>query len=418
MEISRKSRYRIGLLLLACFLLATVMPVAAQEMTGDGGCRRCHQSMVDAVMRSRFVHQPFLAKPCVTCHGAVAGVAMAAVTARPLPVSRELEMAQQKLTTREQEKIKWFEESPTPARRHCFLIRSMAAGDVLYVEVRDEGSSQRRLRRFTLPARAGLPPLADSGVAPVISDVHVLAVRRGLLLSAVIGWHTDGPADATVRYGLDVALRQNVSQAGSFIHDHQVTLTGLKANQTYRFCVVSSDLAGRRTVSPMATFSTGRDQSRAPEDMPAGDGKFVVQSNFFKYGDSYVLQMSFSRPATVYLGTPLVRSEQVVSGQPVARPETAGGERRTEEAHPPLNSAFESQIKVCVTCHPDSTSELSHPVNVLPPAGMRVPPEYPTLADGRITCMTCHVPHGGEYQYRLRKARKRDLCIGCHLDMA
>jgi predicted CXXCH cytochrome family protein len=58
----------------------------------------------------------------------------------------------------------------------------------------------------------------------------------------------------------------------------------------------------------------------------------------------------------------------------------------------------------------------SHPVNILPKPGMVIPPEYPLLADGRISCMSCHVYHGGNFEHRLVKPDKQSLCKGCHSD--
>jgi predicted CXXCH cytochrome family protein len=71
---------------------------------------------------------------------------------------------------------------------------------------------------------------------------------------------------------------------------------------------------------------------------------------------------------------------------------------------------------VCRNCH-QSQSGTTHPVNVLPPPGMIIPPEYPTLADGRITCASCHSTHSSDYEYLAIRAGKRELCVGCHKDM-
>ncbi|MBW2186551.1 MAG: cytochrome c3 family protein, partial [Deltaproteobacteria bacterium] len=46
--------------------------------------------------------------------------------------------------------------------------------------------------------------------------------------------------------------------------------------------------------------------------------------------------------------------------------------------------------------------------------GMIIPPEYPLLENGRMTCMTCHQPHSSNNEARLLKEGKKELCTGCH----
>lgn len=83
-------------------------------------------------------------------------------------------------------------------------------------------------------------------------------------------------------------------------------------------------------------------------------------------------------------------------------------------SHTNLQNKEFTSLTTCSNCHPEGMGASSHPVNILPPKGMSIPPEYPTLADGRISCMTCHKRHASNIQFRLVKARDKEFCVGCH----
>ena len=396
-EILNKSRCRYNFRLMGLILLATSLsaPIQAAAVDKDSqvGCR-CHQPMVDSILSKPYIHPPFLQKKCLLCHAGDAEATSASIAK----------------TSRRPTTIKWFEESPTPATVHCFRITNLAPDDVLYIEAGGAASRLPRIR-LTIPHLESLPLKKDAERPPAISGIQILSVKRELFLTATIGWHTDTLADATVSYGLDDDLTQKATLTGSLLHDHQMTLVDLKANKTYHFTVSSADLAGQRTVSEVKSFSTSQETegpTPAEDDFsPEKEEKFVVQSDFFRYGDTYLLQLSSSRPATFYVGVPTNQSE-----------ERRRGIKENMADHPALSSDLITRSEACLKCHPDSEGKSSHPVNVFPPPGMEIPAEYPTMADGMITCMTCHAPHGSDFEYRLLKRKKRDLCIGCHKEMA
>jgi|Deesub1362B_J571_1020462.scaffolds.fasta_scaffold00365_14 predicted CXXCH cytochrome family protein len=66
--------------------------------------------------------------------------------------------------------------------------------------------------------------------------------------------------------------------------------------------------------------------------------------------------------------------------------------------------------QLCLGCHPQRVGATEHVVDVAP--SMEVPPELP-LRDGLLTCITCHDPHGGEFEAMLR-VKPRELCQRCH----
>ncbi|MDH5298203.1 MAG: cytochrome c3 family protein [Desulfobulbaceae bacterium] len=369
----------------------------------DQECYACHKKMVDEQLRQPYVHKPFLEKRCTFCHGGERKTRPATAAGQGSDSAKGGEKSSP---------VKWLGESATPATSHWFLIPAASLDRQLVVESR-LGSGPPQRQSFTIPALAFLPPVRDNGQPPVISDVRVVEVERGLFLSATIGWRTDEIADSAVLYGtkeLSMAARD-----GGFGQEHRMTLVGLKANETYRFAVVSNDLFGNRRVGQTMSFSTapkgGGAERFVPLPLQDPGGECKVEGEFFKSDGNYVVKLAVSRPATLYVGSAPVRPKSAAGGGGKDTA-AAGG------SHPVLSSEFVTQSSVCVSCHGRYLGTLSHPVNALPKKGMVIPPEYPTLPDGRITCMSCHRFHASDREFRLIKSSKRELCIGCHKDMA
>ena len=65
---------------------------------------------------------------------------------------------------------------------------------------------------------------------------------------------------------------------------------------------------------------------------------------------------------------------------------------------------------ICVSCH-KTQKEKDHRIGI--PAGEKRAKNLP-LEDGKVTCHTCHDPHGSRFRAYLR-TRPEDLCSSCHI---
>jgi predicted CXXCH cytochrome family protein len=65
--------------------------------------------------------------------------------------------------------------------------------------------------------------------------------------------------------------------------------------------------------------------------------------------------------------------------------------------------------QLCLDCHQDRTSPSEHKVDIIPSMDVKDLP----LFDGKITCVTCHDPHGNINGRLLRMPAKK-LCLVCH----
>lgn len=104
-----------------------------------------------------------------------------------------------------------------------------------------------------------------------------------------VDWFTDELAGGELRWGLDSNLADGTTPITDLEHSHSVQVTGLAANTTYFFQVVSSDAGGLLTTSPVLTATTLADgQTGAPQmefwtGTPDGNGVPVMR--FGENGD-------------------------------------------------------------------------------------------------------------------------------------
>lgn len=61
-------------------------------------------------------------------------------------------------------------------------------------------------------------------------------------------------------------------------------------------------------------------------------------------------------------------------------------------------------VAICVTCH-KTQGQFSHPVGEQ---------ARDKRNDQKMTCVSCHYPHGTDYKYELKLSGAKDLCVQCH----
>ena len=65
--------------------------------------------------------------------------------------------------------------------------------------------------------------------------------------------------------------------------------------------------------------------------------------------------------------------------------------------------------ELCLECHPTNASD--HKLGVIPKL---LPKGLPLDKEGRITCLTCHEPHGKGTAASLLRLEPNSLCVSCH----
>ncbi len=363
---------------------ATLLLASVSSASGAGGqhCVACHAELTARIVKKRYIHNPFRQQQCMSCHGITDG-------ASPLPAT-----------------VKWLAKGQTPATTHWFRLNAADCGPLLFGEA-DHESREPQGFRLSVPAAGDMELLENDHTPPAISDVTVGDVTRALFTTATITWQTDEYTVGAVHFGIG-DLDQSAEIGQQYTKAHQATLLALKPNSTYSFAIESDDLFGNRSRSATFQFSTASSLKSGNRTVTAGgagqQGPLQLTPHFFRHDGAYLLKVTLSRPATLAVGTD-------PDPDAAARPSTVPAD------HPLLGSWIRASTESCAACHPPDEMS-SHPVNVSPKPGMRLPADYQTLPNGRISCITCHEEHGSDNPYRLRRRTSRELCIGCHKDLS
>jgi predicted CXXCH cytochrome family protein len=383
----------------AYLLLFTLTPIAeksdAEQPSPASDCLKCHNELWRKELAKRYIHAPFLEKQCRGCHAADP-LANPEDPGMPVP---------------EDEGGRWLEKSLIPATSHWFSFA--AANPATMVLEASYGSMIRLHREIPLPPLADLTDLTATygRHPPEISRVKVVEVKKEVFLTASISWRTDRPTGAMITYGV-TELRQTTPRNNRLQTEHLETLTNLEQGRTYRFKVIAEDAGGNRTESAIFSFSTAATFANPDEKTREADCCLAVplglESNFFRQGDRYLVNITCARPVKIFFNLhDNAKTEKETPEEPEPPDQTP-----REVRHIITTEEESVTIIVCKGCHRGITAH--HPVNVFPKKGMRIPADYPTLADGRISCITCHAPHAANRNYLMNKDYRQELCVGCH----
>src|SRR6056297_2107969 len=209
-------------------LLLLTAPAFALEFAR---CDDCHSQTLERDLMQIYQHQPFIQQECRACHAVADEVA--ALTPGRADTPKRLN----------RRRVTWLEEGAMAKKEHRLLLPADKLGEKLVVEVHG-GQGGLTHTELPVPHLVDVATVADVGRSPVINDVEVLEVRRGVFLSVTIGWKSDTLTSAHVYYGPG-EMTQSVSSGGNFGTQHQVVINQLKPGKTYNFKVLSRDLYGR-----------------------------------------------------------------------------------------------------------------------------------------------------------------------------
>lgn len=361
-------------------------------------CEKCHNQAIEKEMEKRYIHQPFADRKCLTCH--VDAHDSAPVAEQPSP-------------DRARAKIRWLGISPSASTAHTFLLPVKTTREkIVMIDANAPGQSPLR-QSLTIPPAGTLVKAENDQTPPQITDIKA-NVQQGILLNAAISWQTDEKTNATVQYGIEDS-GQTIEEKDRFVTDHEITLPGLQSGSTYQLAITCRDIFGNSATSPLFTFSTAKiSPSAAPpavQPMP-GSEKIAIKSSFSSINDEHVmLELAANQPVAIAIG--IAGEEPAERRVPLEKSDQSADQARE---HIPLTDKRVSGMTICATCHKGYNQQKSHPVNILPKGKTKIPPEYPTLPDGRISCMTCHSNHAANIEYRLIKSSRKELCLGCHPD--
>ncbi|MBI2462801.1 MAG: fibronectin type III domain-containing protein [Candidatus Spechtbacteria bacterium] len=129
----------------------------------------------------------------------------------------------------------------TPGTKYFFQVRSADAVNPANISTNNNGENYYYFTTI------------NDTTAPVISAVD--AVNKGETFASII-WTTDEAATSQVEYGLTSAYGATTTENTDLVTSHGVRLTGLTANTTHHYRVISKDGSNNSTTGGDNTFST------------------------------------------------------------------------------------------------------------------------------------------------------------------
>lgn len=346
-------------------------------------CCRCHFDTCNESNTKRFVHSPVRENYCAECH-----------------IKQAITLPKKELPANKAE-IKWFSKIYTLADEHWFELPKNSEGRSLSIQVKNK-TRQTVSQEITIPSLEDIAPFPVPQENSTISNVKVQEVKQGVFISANITWHTDRICDTKLLYGQN-NIQSNTDADSHWTRHHEMTITGLERKKEYILAAASKDIFGNETTSSPITFSTHHFFASPDPTIPEVIAEIEVSNQFFKENQRIFISFAANQQVTMRLG---------FRGGDTAT--TGTNTTKLPGQHLALTDPYELSITRCLTCHPESKGKLSHPVNVQPKKGMTIPDEFPTLSDGRLTCMSCHKAHAANDHYRLIRPNRKDLCLGCH----
>ncbi len=384
-------RFKIFLLVVGILLITGLSfagkPGAEGSTISPDQCCSCHFDVCEKKASKRYVHAPVLENHCAVCH--VKG--------------GDLNIEQQAVDNKAQAEIEWFARDCQENDEHWFELPGSLAGKNISLMAK-AGERKVLEQEVNLPLLEELEqfPVAQSGVH--IYDLQVVEVKRGVFLSARIAWKTDRISDAQVFYG-EKSLKAKSALDHRWATDHEITLTGLDSRRKYTFIAVSHDIYGNKALSEKMDFSTYDFFSEPALQSRVVQREIDLQARFYREKERLFARFATSQPVAMRLGR---------NGDEILMVREVGSKDKRPLEHLELTAPYSLSIAVCVGCHPQAKGAHSHPVDIRPKAGMHIPPDYRVMADGRLSCMSCHQAHASDNEYRLTRAKRKDLCLGCH----
>ncbi len=365
------------------FIIASGMTIMA--LTGislaDSHCIKCHEKLFNAKISEYAVHRPFLEQRCDVCH-------------------------EQEVPSKKAKKLRtsWKMSGELNEGVNLIPLNARWQDHEIIVRLQDMSGSYRIDKKLPFDRLEGLKVQkcdSQSGILdPQVRDIH-----RDIFISAFLTWDTPCPSRCEIHYGTTGSPAEVLYEANYSIH-HRIEIQGLREGREYRVVIRAEDLNHKTSDSQEVFFDTRKENvaaRRHPSNRNNPDAGLVVsEAELVKNGPKPFLRLNLNQSALMKLGLSGSTHKSHITSNTVAG---------TKATHPRLLSLYEAGYLNCKRCHKNGDRD-GHPVNVRLLPGMD-PPEDFSISMDKVTCVSCHDPHGSQYAYRLRRTNTA-LCQECH----
>jgi predicted CXXCH cytochrome family protein len=342
-------------------------------------CIDCHEDVYTNLGGYAYKHLDIVPKYCASCH---------------LKLTKEE-------TTSEKENYKkimgqiYDEEFLVPIgtltddRGICFKVRL----------TNKNGKSVESDFHLVIPSKVKAE-LTDDGTTPVISEIKITEFIIGIFDDVQISWKTDKFTESEVQYGKTEDYDEKVRDL-NLLKNHEAFLKTLKHGSECNYRVVSTDIFGNATTSSNRTFYASVDKINVYSGSDPVSPPNVEEVGALKIGKDIFLYIKADQNVRYRIDYKLEKSDGDGKGETIEDSVLAHAKG--------LKTKKNVGIGSCRRCHkPQEQAE--HPIDTRP--SKKHADDLP-LADGVMTCATCHNAHGSNNTYLLKKKESK-LCDSCH----
>ncbi len=407
----------IAIFIVIVFIISVMFWISAQPASGadvdaDAGCRDCHAKELSSKQSRLFVHAPYRDGACGVCHVQGQGPGRKEVT----PEVTVVEPSASIPTHIRSVDVDWIQDCYQPSRHIILPVETTEIQGKLVVEIWDQCRDEHQ---YIVP----LPPLEQLELLPTHEaapfDLSKVTLRRDPIYSDTLVLRCNSSVPLRGKIYLQHADDPGrVVETGSVYQTEiEVSISSLERDTSYSLYLEVHDVSGRTQRSQVYEFDLAH--TSAFEEAPRSGGCTLETDMALYRGDCsgvpcYFFAVEASQPITLSVGT--LKSVEPVATSLRGVNEHQGGliPSKRPDYHPDMAESRFTNYSACRACHPDFFGPMSHPVDIVPPVGMKVSEELHLLPDGRISCMTCHEIHAGDDHYRLRFKSRQKLCNSCH----
>lgn len=148
-------------------------------------------------------------------------------------------------------------------------------------------------------------------VSPVISSVINEKISSD---GTIIRWITDEMSTSQVEYGLTSAYGNITSLNSGLVTNHSVSIFGLKPNTLYHYRVISSDLAGNKSISVDFSFTTTSLGGVITNNVPTLDVPPPSYQTSFKGTGNLSVNLQGNNPSYIRKGASFIDPGLSISG--------------------------------------------------------------------------------------------------------
>lgn len=380
------------LVITSCVMFLLLTPCFA--MPKQEQCLKCHQDVRNADMEQSFIHEPFAQNQCNSCHG---------FNQADNIIAMPIEQKTSDVASKDDEWMEWLAESFVENTNQAALLPLDICASELTIKLWYQNRSKQQ-SILHCPDTNTIPTKATPSKKPDILQLHLSSYYDKLLSRATLAWGTDTPCRCQLFYTFD-GHEYVLHQDDCFTNNHNQEIRNFKPGDT-NISIKCTDTSQQHTQSqfmPLTSLPLRADNPNSTPQIEMAE----FSADFNRIGDNIEISITTNQPATMALGQIEQNKEPLVTVSQEPMPQE-------DSEHSPLANKEQLNTTICFKCHRSTVEVSSHPINVSAPPGMIIPPEYPLLDNGELTCMTCHSRHSSNNPARLVKSSKKALCTGCH----